>query len=110
MTDQNTPSANASNSPLDVLDQILNDAQVKSAKETEEKEAAAAQKLQEDLARQRVEDQAKIQQELQEIQNMKQSPQYQAMVDQKHDVTEEKEEKAKELDGMEIVQLDHTTL
>jgi hypothetical protein len=94
-------------SPLDVLDQILNDAQSKSLKAEEEKQKEEEQKIQDDLARQKAEDERKLQEERVRLEEVKQSPQYHAMVEQKVEAVEEKEEKAKELDGMEIVQLDH---
>ncbi len=99
--------AKAQASPLDVLDQILNDAQSKSVHAEEAKQKAEEQKIQEELARQKIEDERKLQEERVRLEAVKQSPQYQAMVDQKVEAVEQKEEKAKELDGIEIVQLDH---
>jgi hypothetical protein len=106
-----TPKTGSSQqSPLDVLDQILNEAQSKAAKGEEEKQKEEERKRLEEAARQREEDQKRIEQQLAELQTVKQSPQYQALVEQQQEVIGEKEEKAKELEGMEIVQIGHTTL
>ena len=99
--------ATASASPLDVLDQILSEAQSKSAKELESKEIQEEKATQERLAQQRIADQIKLQQQQAELANVKYSPQYQAAASQKTDAEKEREAKAQEMAGMEITQLGH---
>jgi len=97
-------------SPLDVLDQILNDTKSKA-----EKEKADLEQQQKDLAEkvkfeQFQKDQQKIAEELTALEREKQSPQYQAAVQQKEDEEASRETRAAQLDGMEIVQLSHKTI
>jgi hypothetical protein len=94
-------------SPLDVLDQILNDAQSKAAAQETAKEEEEKQKLQAEVERQKQEDQAKLQQQITELKTVTQSPEYQAKVDQDKQAAVQAEEHAQQMDGMEIIQLDH---
>ncbi|MBW7944465.1 hypothetical protein H3C70_03635 [Patescibacteria group bacterium] len=95
-------------SPLDILDQILKDAQNKAATTTDQKLADDERLVQEEQERQRQLDAQKVQEELQQIEAMKSSPQYQAMMQQKQEVEHQKEEHQKQMTGMEILQLEHT--
>ena len=97
-------------SPLDVLDQILNDAQSKAKAAEEVKKQEEAKKIEEELERQRQEDAVKVQAQIEELQTVKESPQYQAMVNQHQEQVQQKEDHQKKMDGMEIVQLQHTKL
>jgi hypothetical protein len=93
--------------PLDVLDQILNEAQDKAGEAIAAREKAEAQKIQEELDRKREADKQKIAQEIANVTAMKQSPQYQARVEQDQKEEKQEEEKAEKLEGMEIVQVAH---
>ncbi len=95
-------------SPLDILDQILKDAQNKATAAKDEKLADDERRVQEEQERQRQLDAQRVQEELQQIEEMKSSPQYQAMMHQKEEVEHQKEEHQKQMTGMEILQLEHT--
>lgn len=95
-------------SPLDMLDQILKDAQAKAAEATDAKLAEEEKKREEERERQRQLDAQKVQEELQQIEEMKTSPEYQAMMQQKQQAEEQKVAHDKQMSGMEIVQLKHT--
>jgi hypothetical protein len=105
-----TTTAPAGDSPLDVLDKILKEAQDKAAASAEDKSAEEAKKIEEEKARQRQIDQQKLQQELANIESMKQSPQYQAMIQQKQDHVQEQEEHSEKMDGMQIMQIQRSKL
>lgn len=113
-TDSVAPTAAAGaasdQSPLDILDQILKDAQAKASEASEEKLANDEKKRIEERERQRQLDQQKVQEELQQIEQMKVSPQYQAMQQQKQDAVEQKQEHQEKMTGMEILQLEHNKL
>ncbi len=105
-----TTTAQAGESPLDVLDKILKDAQDKATASATDKAAEEARLIAEEKERQRQLDQQKLQQELANIESMKQSPQYQAMVEQKQQLEHQQEEHSQEMDGMQIMQIQHTKL
>ncbi len=94
--------------PLDVLDQILNDAQAKAMNAAEEEAEKKAKEAEEARAQQKLEDAAKIQAELANLKTVSQSPQYQAMVEQEQEKVDEKQKQEEGMDGMHIVQLGHT--
>lgn len=108
----NDPAAAASTdqSPLDLLDQILKDAQAKASEASAEKIADDEKKREEERERQRQLDQQKVEEELAQIEQMKTSPEYQAMQQQKQDAVVQKEEHQKQMTGMEILQLEHSKL
>jgi hypothetical protein len=97
----------ANQSPLDVLDQILKDAQSKAKDAVESKVAEDEKKAVEERERQKKLDQQRIAEEMKKLEEVKTTPQYQAMVEQRQEVEEKKVEKQHELDGMEIIQLKH---
>ncbi len=100
--------APAGQSPLDVLDQILNDAQTKAATQQSAQEEEEKKKLEEAVEQQKQEDQAKLQEQIAELQTVKESPEYQAKVQQDQHAVVQAEEHAQEMEGMDIVQLGHT--
>ena len=95
-------------SPLDVLDQILNDAQAKSKQVEAQKEEEKQKQIQAEIERKKQEDQQKIAAELAALQDVKYSPQYQAKVEQDQEQNKKDAEYKDEMAGMEIVQLGHT--
>ena len=97
-------------SPLDVLDQILNDTKSKAEKEKADLEQKQKEEAEKIKLEQYQKDQQKITEELASLEREKQSPQYQAAVQQKEEEEESRETRAAELDGMEIVQLSHKTI
>lgn len=97
-------------SPLDILDQILKDAQAKASEAADEKLANDEKIREEERERQRQLDQQKVQEELQQIEMMKTSPEYQAMVQQKQEMVDQQEAHKKQMTGMEILQLERTKL
>jgi len=106
-----TPAAAPSDqSPLDILDQILKDAQAKASEAADEKLANDQKIREEERERQRQLDQQKVQEELQQIEMMKTSPEYQAMMQQKQDVVEQEQAHKKQMTGMEILQLERSKL
>lgn len=105
-----TPNMGKKPSPLDVLDEILNEAQEKTdafKKELEEKEAAklAEEKLARELANQQM-----IAAAAEQIEAAKQSPQYLAKLAQDDQVKSDEQLHAQELSGMSINQLKHSTV
>jgi hypothetical protein len=100
----------AQQSPLDVLDQILNEAKEKSAEEQSVQEEEEKKKIAEELERQKQEDQQKIVEELQHIEGLKYSPQEQARAQQMQEQAQDQDQKKHELEGMEIRQLGHTKI
>lgn len=94
-------------SPLDVLDQILKDAQSKAQTAVQEKTAEDAAKAEELKQQQRKMDADKVRQQLQGISQVKDSPEYKAGVEQRQEEKEEKESYEEKMDGMAIVQLEH---
>jgi hypothetical protein len=110
-TDTQQPTAgDQNNSPLAVLDQILNEAKQKTA-ESAEAEAAAAQEQQRQAEEaQRQLDAQKIAEEQALIASMKNSPQAQARAAQDQVDQAEKDQQTQAMDGMEIRQLTHTKL
>ena len=102
--------ANSDQSPLDILDQILKDAQSKATDAASEKLAEDEKKREEARERQRQLDQQKVQEELAQISEMKNSPQYQAMQDQKKEAVEQQHEHQQQMTGMEIKQLEHSKI
>jgi hypothetical protein len=106
-----TPAAPADGkSPLDILDQILKDAQTKADGAAADKSAEDLKVLEAERERQRLEDEQNLKEELGKIEGMKDSPQYQAMQQQKEEQKEENTQRAQAMDGMEIVQLEHKKL
>lgn len=97
-------------SPLDVLDQILNDAQDKAAKEADEKAKEEERKVQEELERQKQEDARKLQEELEKLKNVTQSPEYQARVEQQQTEDQQSQDKKTAMEGLEIIQIGHTKI
>jgi len=97
-------------SPLDILDNILKDAQAKATEASEEKLANDEKKRVEERELTRQLDQQKVQDELQHIEQMKNSPQYQAMQQQKQEAVVEKQDHQQKMTGMEILQLEHSKL
>jgi hypothetical protein len=104
-TPQSTPAGDAGKSPLDVLDQILKDAQSKAKSAVEEKVAEDQKAAEEERERQRQLDAQKVKEELQNIEKVKQTPEYQAMINQRNEEVEKKKEYEEKMDGMEIYQL-----
>lgn len=100
----------AGQSPLDVLDQILNEAKEKADQTVAAKAEAAAAEAEAERARQKAEDAQKIAEELAALEGVKQSPQYQAAVEQKHEEEVEKKQHGEKMQGMEIHQLVHDTV
>ena len=102
------PADGATNqSPLDVLDQILKDAQGKAKEAVAEKVAEDEQKAAAERERQRLLDEQKLQEELVKLEEVKGSPEYKAMVDQKQEEVQEKQQYEQKMDGMQILQLQH---
>jgi hypothetical protein len=104
-TPPSTPSSDPGKSPLDVLDQILKDAQGKAKNAVEEKAAEDKKAAEEVRQRQREADAQKVKEELQNIEKVKETPQYQAMIDQRNEEFEKKKDYEEKMDGMEIYQL-----
>jgi hypothetical protein len=100
----------ATKSPLDVLDQILNEAQAKVAQSAEAKAQEEERILREESERRKREDAQKLQQQIVDLQTIKQSPQYQARIEQEEEVKVTEEKKAEELEGNEILQLKRTSI
>jgi hypothetical protein len=107
-TDATQPTS--TQSPLDILDQILNEAQAKSADSAAEKSKEEERKMQEELERQKQEDKEKLEQQIIELESIKQSPQYQARIEQDQEIKDESEKKKEELQGNQIFQLKRTTM
>ena len=108
-------------SPLDVLEEILQDSKGKAQSSTPNDQAAAsddqvavpvvdpeeeARKAAE-IEAQKQADQQAIAIKQQEIENMKQSPQYQAAVEQKEEEVQEQTQQQDFMKGNEIRQLEH---
>jgi hypothetical protein len=104
------PSAPGSQSPLDILDQILNDAQAKANNAVEEKAEEDQRAAEEARQRQKALDQQKIQEELERLQGIKQTPQYQAMVEQNQEQVSSEQQKKEDMQGYEIAQIGHTKI
>jgi hypothetical protein len=103
-----TPAAGgAGQSPLDVLDQILKDAQSKAKEAVEEKAEEDAKRVEEERRRQRELDQQRIAEELMNLEKVKETPQYHAMVEQRQEEIDKEEQHKQQMDGMEIIQLKH---
>lgn len=100
-----TPASDAGKSPLDVLDQILKDAQSKAKDAVDEKVAEDQKAAEEERNRQRELDAQKVKEELQNIEKVKETPQYQAMIDQRNEEVEKKKDYEEKMDGMQIYQL-----
>jgi len=109
-TSSATSAITPGHSPLDILDQILKDAQTKASLDISDKAAKEAAAIEQERERQKQLDATRIQQEITKLQDMKNTPQYQAIVSQKEEAEEVKEEYDKKMDGMAIVQLVHTKL
>ena len=97
-------------SPLDVLDQILNDAKAKAELTSEQQAAEEAKILAEERNQRAAADAAQIAIEEQQIKEMTNSPQYQSVANQAAEEHHQEEVKAAEMDGNEILQLGHTKL
>lgn len=102
--------ADPNQSPLDVLDQILKEAQVKAEAASAEKTTRDAAEQAAERERQRQLDLQRVEAERQQIAQMKQSPQYQATQEQKQAQEQQDAAHQQAMDGMEIVQLTHTKL
>jgi hypothetical protein len=124
--------ATAKKSPLDVLEEILNDAQGKgggasdgaglaadpnapagaAAAATPADQAVADQqalaKIEEQVAQQNAQDQVQMTQHLAQIQEITHSPEYQAVVQQEDAKKQEVVTHQEEHKGFEIIQLGHT--
>ena len=132
MTDSGTAPAAGKKSPLDVLEEILNDAQAKSGQAAAgaagggDSSAAAADPAASSLqgatsasddeqlavieahaAEQAVADQAEIQQRLAAIEALKTSPENQARVEQEQTKAAQADEQSASGQGFQIVQLQH---
>lgn len=95
----------ADQSPLDILDKILKDAQDKAGEATEQKLAKEEQERAAERERQRLLDEKKVEEERLLIEQMKSSPQYLAAQEQRQAVEVKTEQREKQMDGMEILQL-----
>lgn len=104
------PSSLPAPNPLDMLDQILNEAQAKSAEEKQKQEEAEQQRLQAEMDAQRQRDEAAVAEELKDIENLKDSPQYQARVAQLQAEADRTQTQTEQMKGMEIRQLGHTKI
>lgn len=108
-TDLAAGQAGAKSNPLDVLEEILKNAQQKVGTPTVDpaqsqvKVAAAAQEKarQEQAAQQKVQDEAELKAKMAELQNLKNSPQYQNQPEDQADQPES---------GFQIGQLGHTKI
>ncbi len=103
-----TPTSVATKSPLDVLDEILNEAKAKNQVALEERQKAEERLVQEALEQQKQADQQHLAEELEKLKAETQSPEYQAKVAQDQQVATEQQQKAEEMKGHEIVQLNRT--
>ncbi|MBW7955854.1 hypothetical protein H3C66_03920 [Patescibacteria group bacterium] len=97
----------AAKNPLDILDEILKDAQTKAEVASDKKLVEDEAKREAERERQRQLDQQKVQEELQHIEEMKKSPEYLAAQQQKEEVVQQQEEHHQQMDGMQILQLQH---
>jgi hypothetical protein len=102
--------APATQSPLDILDQILNDAQAKAEDVAKQKEAEEEAKVKAEQERQRLLDQEKIKQQLTDLQSMAYSPQNKARLEQEATLKTEQQHQSDELDGMQIYQVGHAKI
>lgn len=120
------PKSDAQKSPLDVLEEILNEskgssggpavdpaaakaaAEAQAAAEAAKAEAEAMAKVQADMERQRLEDQQKLKEQITDLKTIKDTPAYQARVAQDEEKKQEAAATAVAGAGYEIVQLDHT--
>lgn len=102
------PQGGQSKSPLDVLDQILNDAQTKATETAAQQEEAEKNKLEEAAARQKEEDKQLLEQQIAELQHVKETPEYQARVQQIAEQSQAQAQHAEEMAGSEIRQIEHT--
>jgi hypothetical protein len=102
--------SSAGSSPLDVLDQILSDAQAKTAESAQAKAAEEAHKLEEEHKQHQAADRQMLEEELERLKTVKQSPQYQARIQQDMESAMEDQEQAKNLEGNEILQIAHTKI
>ena len=94
-------------SPLDLLDQILNEAQSKANQVVADKVKEEEAEHEAERQRQIAADQQKIEEERQAVEAAKQSPQYQAWVEQKTADQQQAEQHQEEMQGMQIVQIQH---
>lgn len=94
-------------SPLDILDKILKDAQTKASEASDQKLAREAAEQEAERERQRLLDLQKVEEERQLIEQMKSSPQYMAAQQQKQEAEQKEEQHQQQMDGMEILQLEH---
>lgn len=138
MTDPKTPPAGgaaptpapagapgAQKSPLDVLEDILNEskgaggagadpaaakaaAEAQVAADAAKAEAEAMAQVQADMEKQRVEDQQQLQQQISNLSSIKDTPAYQARVAQDEEKKRQDAATASAGEGFDIVQLGHT--
>ena len=101
------PASTGTQSPLDVLDQILNDAKTKAAQAADDKAAEEAKKQEEEHLRRKIEEEKRVAAQRTELQAITQSPQYQARVQQQQEEQETLQKEAQQMDGMQIHQLGH---
>lgn len=94
-------------SPLDVLDRILKEAQQKAGDKKASAEAAEKERIAKLMEEQKIEDQKHITEQLQAIENAKSSPEYQAQME----IQKEQQEKLAQEElarvGSDIRQLGH---
>lgn len=114
-TGQNPPAQPGGKNPLDVLEEILNQSKKEdTAQQAEAQQAAAEQaemaQAQQEMAAQRREDQAKIQQQLEQLKTIEDTPQYQARVEQEAAKVQEKQDSENGTKGNEIRQIQHTKI
>jgi hypothetical protein len=98
----------AKKNPLDILEDILDNAEVNKEEEAAEKEAAkvaAEIKVKEDEAHQR--DMALLEQERAKMTDIEQSPEAQARVSQIQEKSSQQQQEASDSEGFEIRQLGH---
>ena len=94
-------------SPLDVLDQILNEAQDKMEDDTKKKEEEEVKKMEAEREQQKIKDQLQVQQQIEELKTVTESPEYHARVEQHDTEVQAQSQRAEEMAGTEIRQLGH---
>jgi hypothetical protein len=104
-------------SPLDILEEILDEsdeiekkeAEIKAKKEAQEEAAKAAEiaAYEAEVARQKQLDQERLSSQLQELKTIEQTPQYQARKEQIEDQKNQDSTNKQNSEGFEINQIDH---
>ncbi len=111
--DDSAASDQPQKNPLDVLEELLKDsgsagADPKAvAKQTEEDKARQMEELQQKIAQQAAIDEQKIAEQQKLLESLKETPQYQARVQQEEQKVQDKSQEDSAGKGFEITQLDH---